>query len=694
MKTTKKMGLPALVMLFAGAMAQAADGAGDMEIEEIIVTAHPLSAEGLSQDSIVLQGAALERVRANSIGETLGQQPGIHNSSFGKAVGRPVIHGLGGARVRVMEDRIDALDVSVTSADHAVGVDPFVADRVEVLKGPSALLYGSGAIGGVVDVHTGRIPHAVPDEPFSGGIESRYDSNAEGFSTTAKLNGGAGQFAWHLDASIKDGDEYEIPGFAESAALRAAEEAEEAEEEGEEHEEEEEVRGFVPGTDYDADSYAGGFSFVGEWGFAGVSVSRMEANYGLPGGHGHEEEEEEEEEEGHEEEEGTPRLDLEQTRVDLEVGVNAPFGGRFESFNFRFGINDYEHQEIEPSGEVATDFDNEAWEARAELVYRQAAWLGAFGVQISDREFSALGEEAFVPPVDTREFGAFWVAERAFGSNQLELGARIGRVEHEPEAGPDRDFTPWAVSAGVVLPMDNDWQLSLLADAAARAPVGEELYSNGPHLATGSFEIGDDSLDEERVFNLSATLAYNSEQWQASATAYVSRFRDFIFEAATGEEEDELPVFQFGQEDAVFRGLDLELRRNFTDWSTGTAFAALLVDGVRATFDGSGDSDIPRIPPWRVGLELGMQSGDWIAGLRYFRVAEQDDVAPQEFETDDYDDLQAHIEYRREMPGSVFSVFANGRNLTDDEQRLHTSFIKDFAPAPGRSVELGLRLEF
>jgi len=386
------------------------------QIEEIVVVAHPLSGEGLAQASDVLTGEELQRKLETSIGATLAQQPGIRSATFGKAVGRPVIHGLGGPRIRVMEDRIDSLDVSVTSTDHAVTIEPFIAERIEVLKGPSALLYGSGAIGGVVDIHTARIPHAIPDGGLNGGVESRYDNNTDGVATSAKLNGGSGNFAFHLDATFKDGDDYDIPGFAESERFRAQEEAEEEAEgeDGEAHDEEEEVRGTLPGSAFDFESYAAGASYVADWGFVGAAISRLEADYGLPGGHGHEHEGEEEEEgEEHEEEEGTPTLEVEQTRIDLELGVTNPFRG-FSSLNVRLGINDYEHQEIEPDGEVATNFENDAWELRTELVFDRENLSGAFGLQHTDRDFSAIGEEAFVPPVKSKDTGVFAVIERPF----------------------------------------------------------------------------------------------------------------------------------------------------------------------------------------------------------------------------------------------------------------------------------------
>ncbi len=662
-------------------------------VEEVIVVAHPLSGEGLSQAATLIEGEELSRAIDDNIGSTLGKSPGIHNASFGNAVGRPVIHGVGGPRVRVMEDRIDALDVSVTSADHATMVEPFIAERVEVLKGPSTLLYGSGAIGGVVDVHTNRIPHETYDSIW-GGIETRTNDNDEGNSTAAKLNGSFGNFSWHLDGAIRDGDEYEIPGFAESARLRAAEEAEESPGSPGDEEEEEEVRGELPGSQYDSESYAGGFSYIGERGFFGVAVSRIEADYGLPGGHEHEHEEGEEEEE--EEEEGNPILDMEQTRTDVEMGLTDPFGeSNFTALNVRFGYNDYEHSEIEPNDEVATDFSNEAWELRTELVYEGDVYEGAVGLQYQDREFSAIGEEAFIAPVDTKSSAFFWVSERSFDGYDIETGFRFGRVEHDPSAASSTSFTTWAASIGAVIPLSDNWMLGVIGDATSRAPIAEELYSDGPHLVTNAYEIGDPSLDNERAINFSATLTQVSDRWETNIHAYFTEYSNFIYEGARGDELDDLPVFVFQQDDATFYGLDASIEVQVASWDGGELRAKAQYDMVYAELDVSGDSDLPRIPPDRFGVGFDLRQGPFSLVVDYLRASAQGDVRPGEFKTDAYDDLRAYLGYDWAMTEAAdLTLFVQGKNLTDDEQRLHTSFIKDFAPEPGRTIEAGLRLSF
>ena len=424
---------------FAG---EAPDGDEPLVLEEIIVVGHPLSGEGLAQATDVVTGEELDRKAADSIGATVGNEPGIHNSSFGAAVGRPVIHGLDGARVRIMEDRIDTLDVSVTSGDHAVTVDPFIANQVEILKGSGTLLYGSGAIGGVVDVHTGRIPHNA-FKGVSGRLDLKSADNGDGRNGSFRADGGVGILGWHLDGFSRRADDYEIPGFAASARELAREEEDHEEEQEEHHEEgeeedreeeDEEFSGVLPGSGFDVSGGSAGFSLVGDRGFVvGFSVSNLAAEYGIPG-HGHEEhghhdagDEEHEEGEGHEEEEsregkeGTPIADLDQTRVDFEAAIPSPLPG-FSSLNLRFGVNSYAHDEVEPSGEIGSAFENEAWEARAELSHEAVAgWEGVAGAQMGDRSLSVVGEEAFTPPVDTSTFGLFWVGERSFPGFQLRV---------------------------------------------------------------------------------------------------------------------------------------------------------------------------------------------------------------------------------------------------------------------------------
>ena len=694
---------------------EATDEESSSEIEEITVLAHPLADEGLAQANDVIQAEELARKAVDNIGATVGNEPGIHNSSYGAGAGRPVIHGLGGARVRVMEEQIDTLDVSVSSGDHMVTVDPFIAERVEVLKGSATLLYGSGAIGGVVDVHTGRIPETVPDR-IHGHFGLRGTDNGNGKNWALRLDGG-GNFAWHIDAFSREADDYDIPGYAESAAQRASEEEEhhdeeehhedehEDEEEHHEDEHEEEAYGILPGSGIDVSGGSVGFSVVGDRGFTGVSVSRLNSVYGIPGhSHAHHEEEEhhedehEEEEEHHEDEheegeETPPVVDLEQTRIDFESDLIEPFG-EFESLNLRLGINDYKHAENE-AGEVGTIFENNAWEGRAELSHGSiGGWQGAFGAQMGNREFSVAGEEAFTPPVDTSSFGMFWVGERSVGELGLEAGFRFDRVEHSPENGSGQDFGGISASLGFIVSLNELWQGTLLLDHSTRAPVGEELFSNAPHPGTGVFEMGDPSLDPEQARNITANLNGGDVNWAIQGTVYFTSFSDFIYQAATGEMMHEFDVRRYSQADATFTGFEIEGSVTVAEWSAGSLQIGAFFDTVSPNLDVSGNDNLPLIPPNRTGVSLEFSGNRLTANVDYVRAAEQDDVSEFELPSDSYDDLRARIAWRLNPGDMSVDLFLAGRNLTDDEQRLHTSVVKDLAPQQGRTIEVGMNMRF
>ena len=762
-------GLAAGLLLCAAPLWVVADEGSEV----IVIKAHPLGDKGLAMPATSLHGEALDRARDVNLGSTLSRQPGIHQSAFGTVVGRPVVHGLAGPRVRVMQDRLDTMDASIVSADHAVAVESFIAERVEVLRGPSILLYGSGAIGGAVNVETGRIPQK-PVDGFFGAAEARHDSATGGDTLAFKLNGGRGGLAWHLDGATKDGDDYDIPGYAESARLRAQEDEHEHEHEDEdghedEDEHEEEARDKLPGSHFESDTIAGGVSWHGDRGFMGFSVSRLESKYGLPGhahDHGHDDHEEDghdEEEEGHDdeeehEEEESALLDMEQTRIDFELDRIAPFAG-VDRLNMRVGYSEYQHDESEPGTDAGTKFSNDAWEVRTEFHHEAGPWEGVAGLQYAYRDFEALGEEAFVRPVLTNNVGVFWVGRRTYEAFDLETGVRLERVSHNPaagghdehhhdddddghddeeeehEEGGDTDFTIHAVSVGALVPLGDRLELGLLASHSSRAPIAEELYAGGPHLVTSTYEIGDDGLSKERAASVALRLQYAAPAWDAAVAAYFTRFSDYVYWQATGrtvnhqgndcnhdaeekvkgykdQTKDEqaasrkkycmdhgddygLREERVAQEDAEFFGIDAEASVQIASWPAGEARLHGKFDYVDAKLSVGGNDRLPRIPPLRYGVGLSARWGDITMGVDYLRAEDQDETAEHELPTDGYDDLSVHATL--ELPagnGTTMEFFLHGKNLTDDEQRLHTSHIKDSAPQPGRTFEVGGRLRF
>ena len=690
-----------------------------VELEEVVVVAHPLSAGGLAQASTVLSGEKLDEIKGASIGATLEREPGIQSSSFGSAVGRPVIHGLGATRVKITQDQIDTLDVSVTSSDHAVTVESFIAERISVLKGPSTLLYGSGAIGGVVDVDTGRHKTEIPEET-SGRAEIRFADVDSSVTAAARLDGRINDsLAWHLDGFTRDADDYEIPGYAESSLLRVMEghgdehhEDEHDEDEHydeDEHEGEEEAFGILEGSRNKSQGVSFGLSNVGDRHHVSASFGFIDSKYGLLGGHSHEHDEEHEGDDAHDEdehddhlegmeEEGIAMIDMEQTRFDLRAGYQFD-GSVIQKLDVLFAQNDYEHSEIEGSGEVGTRFDNQAWEGRIELQHQTILEFdGIFGIQLNDRDFSALGEEAFIAPVNVESQAVFWLGERSAGPGTVETGIRFETVDTTPvdnAALLARSFDTTSASLGYVYENGSGATLSALIDYSGRAPSIEELYSNGAHLATQSYDIGDADLREETALSFSVTGNWDWDALSINATAYYTDFRDFIYQAASGEELDELPVFNYRQDDATFYGLDLSAEIELGVVAGGNLSANTFLDFVSADVDtNAGSENLPRIPADRLGMGLRWSDEVWTLTANYLHVDAQNSVADFELPTQGYEDLSFGVSRYMTLNNYEVQLFLNGRNLTDDEQRHHASFVKDFAPAPGRAIEAGIRMSF
>lgn len=686
-----------------------------LEFEEIIVTTTPVgrSVFETTQGVDVLTGEDLALSLSGTIGETLRRQPGISSTFFGPGASRPIIRGQGGDRIRILDSDIGSIDASVTSDDHAVAIDPVLAQRIEIVRGTGALLYGSNAAGGVINIFDGRIPEVVPEGGYEIGARYTYSTVDEGHEVAGAFNyafetGSDMTIVLHGEGFYREADDYDIPGFAESAALRAAEEAEEEEHEHEEeegHEEEEEAFGTVENSNLETKGGAGGVSFIFSNGFIGFSGKVLKSDYGVPGhGHeeGHEEEEEEhEEEEGHEEEEEEiVRIDLDQVRYDLrgELETDLLF---FQKAKLRIGYADYEHAELE-GDEIGTVFTNEGWEGRLELVQKDYGILkGAVGFQFRSREFSAVGEEAFVPPTDTTQFGIFAVEEIDLGDWLVDIGGRYERTNQEATVeGIERDFDAISVSGGFGYRGVEDVFFGVTGFRTERAPATEELFSNGPHLATDSFEIGDPDLDKEVATGVEGVARINRPWFSAQVSAYYTTYDDFIALLATGEEEDGLPVFQFTPVEAEFRGFEAEAEvrsdpYEIFDTVIVQFYADASIDLVRATFDNpTGSDDLPRIPPLSGIIGGGFRSDyvDFRAELEY--AGEQDDVAEFELPTEDYQLVNLFLTIHPFGQERNVAIDIRALNLTDEEARLHTSFLKDLVPLPGRNVKVSLRTVF
>lgn len=639
--------------------------------EELTVTAAPLA--DLLQPAQIISGDELLLKTSPTLGETLANEPGLSSSYFGPASSRPIIRGLSGSRVTMLTDSASTLDVSDVSPDHSVTVETLIADQVEVIRGPATLLYGSTAAGGIVNVTDSRIPKQTSDEPISGAVEVRGDTAAEENTIVFRLDGGSGSFAWHLDGFDRETENIEIDGFATAdPAERPAEEE----------------SGELANSYSESDGYSGGVSWVGDRGYLGASVTVYDTTYGLPGP--------EEEEGGPPEPElfEGPFIDLEQVRT----GVRGEYkfaDGFLESARFVLGVNDYEHEEIEPSGEVATTFDNEQIQLRLEAVHNPAAGLrGAFGLQYDDRDFSAVGEEAFVTPTETEAVGLFVVEEMDMDWGLLQFGARIESLEHENATLEDYDDEAWSFSAGGIINIGDKDELIVNLSRTQRNPNSEELYSDGAHIATRQYEVGliaagGDATTEDAT-NIELGLRRDTGDVTWEAWLYFYDFSDYIYQDLTGDEVDDLPEAVYTQDDAEFFGGEAAV--SFPLWSGGALDKKMRVfaDFVNADLDDGGD--LPRIPPWRLGINLDLGNDTWNAGLDVIYHAEQDDISS--FETDEYTMVNADLLYRLESGETEWELFLRGTNLTDEDARRSTSFLAAYAPLPGRSWHAGARLKF
>jgi iron complex outermembrane receptor protein len=694
-----------------------------LPLEEIIVTANPLRRDSndLSQSVAVLEGAALQQQLANSLGETLARTPGMSNASFGENVGRPVIRGLQGTRVGILNNSLAVSDASSISQDHAVAVEPFLADQIEVLRGPSTLLFGSGAIGGVVNMVSPSIPYQIPEDGYSGRVILQGNTAANEEFAAGRLDIGEGAFALHLDGFHRRTDDYDIPG---NASLYPDDDHEGHDHEGEEGHEEGHDEGDGNSNDGTLDNSfldnhgaTIGASWIGEqWRF-GAAYTEYKSDYGIPGGHGHghgdEDHEDHEDhddadahdEEGHggEEEEGPVTIRLRSERLEAELAGDNPFPG-FERLKVRFAETSYEHTEFE-GNEVGTVFKSDSDNVRLELKHeRWGIWQGVFGLQYTDLDFSAVGAEAFVPTSNTKTSAIFWIERADLDTVQIDLGLRYEDVEtdvprtliaEQGESGPsaDADFQPFSASSGVIWSVHETTDLTASLSYAERAPGVEELYANGPHVATGVFEVGDSSLDKESNVHIEGGVRVAVGGFTGSATVFADQFNDFIYLRNTGREADGLPVLIWQQQDADFIGAEVEVRYDFEPNSTGHWQIFSFGDIVEGELDDN--TDAPLQPPKRLALGVDWDMQNWAANITWIHAFEQDNLAPMETETPDYDLLNAEIVFTGpSMNLFDWQVYLKGQNLLDEDIRNSTSFLKDEAPQIGLNVIFGVRAYF
>ena len=651
----------------------------------IVVTGVRRKAGDVLGGLTVLDSDELAKDVRPSIGETLARQPGITASSFGPTASRPILRGLSGDRIRLLTDGIGSFDVSASSPDHAVALNPLTAERIEVLRGPSALLYGSSAIGGVVNIVDRRIPRREPDNAIGVAGLLSYGTAADERSANLSVDVPiASHFIVHADGNWSKSDDLETGGHLLTKALR--EEA--AASPFPEIQELADLKGKLPNSAARSWEVAGGLAYVDGDLNIGASITHHDALYGVPIRFSLDPAIEAE----------APTIDVNQDRYDARAEI--PLTGLFSHVRLRGGYSNYRHNEIEDTGEIASTFRSKGGEGRAELVQAErGGWGGTSGVQYLDREVGIDGEEKFLPESEQRQTGVFTMQSVVRGPLRLEGGARVEfsrlRADEDDDLGTPamkRSFTTFSASGSGSYDFAPGWRAGATVAYSSRAPSIEELFANGPHAGTQAFEVGDPALDPEKSVSVEASIRRSAGPVHVTATTYYTHFSNYIFQAQTGAIEDDLPVFAYRQGKANYYGFELETKAELGDALGIHWDGDLIADYVHANVKDFGPA--PQIPPLRMLGGISGSKGPFEGRVEVEHAFRQNRNAPLETETDGYTLLNASLDWKplKENPDLTLSLAAN--NIFDAVARRHSSLLKDYAPLAGRDIRVTARLGF
>lgn len=610
----------------------------------------------------VLSGDELRNKEGSSLGETLSHELGVSTSGFGAGASRPIIRGLEGPRVKILQNGMSVSDVSGLSNDHVVATESSTARQIEVLRGPAALLYGSGAIGGLVNVVNDRIPTTLEKKP-TGEVEARYGTGDRSKSSSASIDASAGPIGFHIDANSRRAEDYKIPGYRILDDPTSA-------------------YGRLPLSFTHENSVGAGASYIESWGHVGASVASMNNKYGIPTVEG-------------------SQIDQSQMRYDIDALVKRP-APAFETFKFKLGYTSYKHSELDLSDVPQTNFKNRSLESRWELTHKPlAGWHGTLGIQTENTNFSALnagtGGPDTVPVTRSTSIAAFLVEEHDFGPVHMNAGARVESVKRHPVTGQERDFHLFSYSVGGLWAFTPGYGFGVTASVAQRAPAADELYSGGPHDATGTFDIGNPAFAKETSHNIELSLQKTSGLIRWKANVFNNRVKNFVFGQVAGNTVDadgnpggEFRERIFTQGYATIRGAEAEVAYN--QHGEGVSIRGF-ADTSRGTLDNAGS--LPLQPATRFGADLGYKQGAIRAGTSLIHALKQDRLATFETsETKPYTRWDANIGYTVRYGGADVTYFALAKNLLNQDIRLSTSLLKDVSPLPGRTVMVGVRSRF
>ena len=707
-----------IVSISANAQEQSVEAEKSTEPVRLLITGSlsPEGMETIGKPISVISKEELDRKSEGSIADTLSKEPGVSSTNFGPGASRPLIRGQGKERVRVLENGMESGDVSSVSDDHAVPLDTLGTERVDILRGPSTLLFGSQAIGGVVNIIDGSIKEEAIGKDLTGKIElSGGDSASEQKAGALMLEGQKGSLNWHFSGYSRETGDISIPGFAESSIFREQEAAEETGhdhdielEEDHDHahnqdlhsdEAETEQKGTLKNSDTDSYGVKGGLTHVWDRGFFGIAVRHTGSEYGIPGGHSHAEEDshehslDEEAEEVHADE--TVRIDLEQTKIESRGAVHL-HDGFMDSVKFGLIYSDYTHDELEGS-EVGTTYDRKAFEGRALITHHHEDLLeGGFGIQLNHEDLSVTGAEAFIPDAETFSPGIFTIEDFALNDNLIwQVGGRIEHAAINPSGLDDKDFNPMSASTGLIWhDQDKKYSTAFTASYSERAPNVSELFADGVHVASQIYERGSSDLETENSVSMELIFRKLTGTVRGSFGTFVQDYSNYINLQNSGEEIDSFDVYDYSEIEARLWGFETEVEADLYNHGGHLLTLYSGFDLVRGR-NKTNDDNLPRVTPVRT--KLGMEySYNKLSSFVEAVIAEsQDNTAEYELPTDGYTLLNAGFDYTiAQGQNSKVKLFTKGTNLTDEEARIHSSFLKDLAPLRGRAFFAGIRAEF
>lgn len=658
-------------------------------LDSIRIKAHPL--EQTSKDFAVADTVVDEKrlqQGAVTIGEALSSEPGIYSNQFGAGSSRPVIRGQDGPRVKVLQNSSENIDVSTLSPDHAVTVDPALAKQVEVIRGPSTLLFGAGTVGGLVNVTDSKIPTEMPEKGYEGNVGLRYNTGSDEKLATAGVTVGLGdQVALRVEGLKREANDYIAPDYV--------------------HEGERERR--VDNTFAKGQTVNVGLSWIYDRGFTGISYSNRQDQYGLPGHsheyedchphfsghphlhcgeHDHEEDEDVHGHEGHDHEHGAgPWVDLKSERYDVRTELNDPLAG-FKKLRAQASYTDYKHDE--KGEEAITHFQNKGYDGRLELVHNPIGpWEGVIGTQYGQQKLELTGKEAFLAPNTTKKWSIFGLEHAQFNDVHVELAARAEKQKIDIDDSSKKDFdgSAFSVSGAANWEFAPYYKLSLVTSHQERLPLAQELYANGGHFATNTYEQGNDRLSKEKSNNVELGFHYDNDKFDYHIHVYHNWFDDYIY-AQTLDRYKDFRWVKYTQDQARFYGAEAEAGYQISDMYKVGVFG----DYVRGKID---NENAPRVPAGRLGAKVNADFGDGFSGsAEYYHVFQQDKIAAYETDTQSYNMLNLGVAYSGKYSNvGDYRVYLNANNLLDEQVYQHASFLSTI-PQVGRNFTVGVNFNF